>query len=411
MLELRRLLSLCLALLTLQLATSAQCPLPDHLDGGPCCAVAQEQLPIFPKFAQDTLNICWRDCNIDQVGVCRAVWQNVPILPGTGPNCGMRLMDLRLLDTAGILKWRGRLNLLYARTWLETNSAGVPVQVWRFLANGDLSPTPAAGPIPCPVPPCAPVHQNRVRFTGYVDYARDCSTNTFQNAWMLTHACDFIDHHPGFPRAGAFHPDRTYSFVGPAAGFAPAPLLPIEGTPGSIFEDVRRLRYPVPGTTGPILCEYEERLLQFALAPQNQFCLCGLPGTQQWNFATLSLNGGCGTVITTPGTPFLPGFLSMAIGSWTVATAYPGLEDLRWNTGGYDYLDPCAPIPPVPEVFFGVTTIGGDPAVQVTSGGPGLSLPPFFIDQANSKRLAGGVLGGTVMNVPYLSDHILNLNH
>jgi hypothetical protein len=411
-LQLRTLLRYCLSsftLVALQLLASAQCPIPDQLDGGPCCTLAQEKLPFFPKVTQDTLGICWRDCNVDQVALCRAIWTNVPLQQATGSNCGIRTMDLRLLDTTGIVKWRGRMRLTYARTWLETPPTGIVVQVWRFLVNGDLSPSAAVGPIPCPVPPCAPANGNRVRFTGYLDYALDCSNNVFQNAWMLTHACDFIDHHSGFPRAGAFHPDRSYSFVGPAAGFVPAPLLPIEGTPGSPFEDVRRLRYPVPGTTGPIHCEFEERI-QFSLLPQSQFCLCGLPGTQQWNLANLFLTGVCGTSIVTTGGPFLPGFLSMGIGSWTFPATYPGVEDLRWNTGGHDYVDPCTGVVQ-PEVFFGVTTIGGDPAFELTSGGPGAPLPPFFIDQANSERFAGGVLSGTVMNVPYASDHILSLNH
>ena len=94
----------------------------------------------------------------------------------------------------------------------------------------------------------------------------------------------------------------------------------------------------------------------------------------------------------------------MGIGSWTIPGAYPGVEDLRWSAGSYDYTDPCTGAVR-PEVFFGVTTLGGYPATQVL-GGPGLPLPLCFIDQANSIRRGGG----TLMNVAYLSDHILNLN-
>ena len=67
-----------------------------------------------------------------------------------------------------------------------------------------------------------------VRFTGFVDYARSCADNLYEHAWMLTHQCDQIDHAPGFPRAGVFHPDRPYTFVGPAAGFIVDPIQPIE---------------------------------------------------------------------------------------------------------------------------------------------------------------------------------------
>lgn len=280
--------------------------------------------------------------------------------------------------------------------------------MWRFLANGDLRPTAAAGPIPCPVPPCSPAFGNRVKFTGYIDYAQSCAAaGGLQIAWMLTHACDFIDHAPGFPRAGAFHPGLSYSFVGPGAGFVPAPVIAVEGTPGSPFEAVRRMQYPPPGTTGPIQCEFEERFFH-SLLPIAMNCLCaaGPPFAPQWLIGNLSGVGACGTAIATPGGPFLPGYLSMAVGSWTLPGMYPGVEDLRWNAGNYDYTDPCTGVVQ-PEVFYGVTTLGGYPAVQVNTGAPGLPLPPIFIDQANSV-IANGP---PIMNVPYVSDRILNLNH
>jgi hypothetical protein len=243
-----------------------------------------------------------------------------------------------------------------------------------------------------------------VRYTGYVDWALDCSTGVFSNAWMLQHSCDSIDHAPGFPRAGAFHPARTFTFVGPSVGFLIGALQPIEV--GSFFlEDVRRKILPVPGTTGEY-CEYEERA-QGSLDPLFELCQCGLPtGPQQYSVASLFVAGGCGTVVTSPGGPFLPGFVSMGIGRWTDPTTYPGEETLRWNTGGYDYDDPCTGITRQ-EVFFGVTTIDGFPARQLTVVGPGAALPPTFVDQANSLRKN---TSSTIMNVPYVSDHILNLN-
>jgi hypothetical protein len=394
-------LSSIVGLLVLQGLASAQCPLPDQLDGGPCCTIAHPDLPAFPNFDQSALDICWRDCNVELVMGCKASWRLVPLMPvGAGP-CWSPQLKLELRDGAGVLKWRGSLRRQYSRTWLETDDAGNLLQVWRFLLNGDLSPTAAAGPIPCPVPPCAPAHGNRVRFTGYLDYAQDCGTDVFEEAWMLTHSCDAIDHHAGFPRAGAFHPERAYTFVGPAAGFVPGPVQPIEAAAGSPFEDVRRLNLPPVEAT----CEYEERIT-FSLNPFQQFCLCGQSNTPQYSLASLSLNGVCGTSVFSPGVPFLPGFLSMGIGMWTIPAAYPGVERLRWNTGGYDYVDPCAAAGDQ-EVFFGVTTIGGYPATQLLTGGPGALLPLCFLDQSNSLRGDGT----TVMNVPYFSDHILNLNH
>jgi len=291
---------------------------------------------------------------------------------------------------------------------METDTAGFPLQVWRFLANGDMRPV-AAMPIPCPMPTCVPANGNRARFTGYVDYAASCAIlpTFYQEAWMLTHTCDFIDHHVGFPRAGAFHPDRSYTFVGPAAGFVPGPIQPLEGTPGSPFEAMRRRNFPLPGTTGPVTCDYEERL-QFNLLPMQQFCLCGpVAAPPQWLLGNLNIFGACGSNVVTPGVPYLPGFLSMGIGTWTIPGIYPGVEALRWNAGGYDYIDACSTFVRR-EVFFGVTTIGGFPAMQLLSSGIGAPLPPTFIDQSNSLLPTSGA---TVMNVPYLSDHFLNLNH
>ena len=46
-------------------------------------------------------------------------------------------------------------------------------------------------------------------------------------------------------------------------------------------------------------------------------------------------------------------------------------------------------------------------AFQLTSAGPTAPLPLTFIDQANSIRTGGGA----VMNIPYLADKIINLNH
>ncbi len=399
-------LSLVIGLLVLEVFPSAQCPLPDKLDGGPCCTTAHPDVPDFPNFLIDSIEICWRDCNVDAVIPYRARWKKINLLPVPAP-CGTRFMSLELFDPLGTLVWTGRLRLTYSRTWAETAPGPTPLQVWRFLVNGDMSPTLGIAPIPCPVPPCAPANGNRVRFTGYLDYARSCTpVGGTQHAWMLTHACDMIDHHPLFPRGGIFHPDRSYSFVGPSTGFAPGPLTPTEGTPGSSLEDVRRLDYPLPGTTGPVQCEFEEQIT-FGLLPQQQLCLCATgPALPQHLIARLDLAGVCGTSITTPGGPFLPGFISMGIGTWTLPGLYPGVERLRWNTGNYDYADPCIGVVR-PEVFYGVTTIDGYPATQVTSAGVGLPLPPFFIDQANSLTAAGA----TIMNVPFQSNHILNLNH
>lgn len=410
---LNRALAVLLGLLTWSNLAAAQCPKPDLLDGGPCCAQAQLNLPFFPNFQQGSIEICWRDCNVNGVIPYVARWSNLNFaaggVGGLVPPCGETMATLEL-RAGGVLQWAGKMRMLYSRTWMETGPGGFPIQVWRFLINGDLQQMATTMLVPCPVPPCAPLHGGRVRVTGYMDQAMSCAIvpSTFQRAWMLTHACDFIDHAPGFPRAGAFHPDRSYSWVGPSAGFVPGPLQPIEGTPaaGSPFEAMRdrNLLGPPPGIAS---CIFEERALH-VLTPNNQFCMCGAPGTNQFMLGNLSVNGACGSTITTPGFPFLPGYISMGIGAWTIPGTFPGLEQLRWNAGGYNHFDACTGAL-TQEVYYGVTTIGGFAAQQLLSTGVGGPLPLRFIDQANSLMPPTGP--GTVMNIPYVSDHILNLNN
>jgi len=372
---------------------------PDGLDGGPCCSPAQPDIPKPPPFTQDCLGICWTDCNVEAVQNCYARWSvaSTNLAP-----CAIRNMGLRIFDASATLKWRGRLRVQYSRTWREVDDTGAPIQVWRYLANGNLRPTASAGTAPCPVPACAAAFGGRVRFTGYLDMARSCVDPTLPPsfAWMLNHAPDEIDHSPGFPRAGSFHPDRSFSFVGPSAGFIPTSLQPIE-MGASDQEASRRVNL----NSGVPMCTFEEAI-DLAINPVTEYCLgIPTPGTAQFALSDLSITGACGTSAVSGG-PFLPGFISMSIGRWSDPTTYPGEEGLRWNTGGY-FFDDCFGIGR-PDVFFGVTTLAGHDAFTIPSVAGTLSEPllPTFIDQCNALRS-----DAAAMNVPWKrSDHFLNLN-
>lgn len=403
--SLRHLLTTFLFLTTLVPLSAAQICRPDRLDGGPCCAVAQPDIPILKSFTQGSNDICWRDCGIEAILNCKVRWifPNLSSTPVPPNPCDPQPGRLRIMGPGGVLKWTGRIVAQYSRSWDEIDTAGNQLQVWRFLVNGELSPTTTAGPIPCPVPPCAPAFNNLVRFTGYLDLAEDCATGVQQRAWMLTHACDLVDHAPGFPRAGVFHPDRSYTFVGPAAGFVATSLTPIAAG-GGPFDAMRSVAGPIPGTIFGQSCLFEERIQSF-LNPITSFCLCG-PATAipQYQISNLGVFSSCGSTVTTPGAPFLPGYVSMGIGTWTNPLVFPGVESLRWTCGGYDHFDACNGITRQ-EVYFGVLTEGGFPASIVDITGVTIPLPPFFVDQSNSIRF-----GATIMNVPYLSEHFLNLN-
>jgi hypothetical protein len=404
--------ALLVALLFASLGGSAvaQCVVPDNLDLAPppCCAVTQANLPKFPAFQHAAKSICWKDCQVSQVGGYFAAW--TPPVAGPIPSsgaipCGMFISHLFLFVGSG-LHFRGPMQLIYARTWLE-NGPGTQYQVWRFLVNGDLEALPAAGSPPCPVPPCAASFKNRAHFTGYLDYARDCTNGTFSTAWMLTHTCDFIDHAPGFPRGGTFHPDRAYTFVGPGAGFVPGPIQPIEGG-GAALEDSRRIQLPgILPPVGAAQCAFEEPLLAGSLTPQLQFCLCtSSSGPNQWVQSDLFLASGCGTVLQAIPGWFPPGFLSMGIGNWTNPLVYPGQEVVRWTVGGYDDFAPCL-VTSRPQVFYGASTIGGFPAFEIYAGGVGQALPSTFVDQCDSLQPQTQAV---IMNVRFISDHVLNLN-
>lgn len=408
-------------LVALQLLPAAQCPVPDQLDAGACQADATQDVPGFPRFTQDSLQICWLDCSVDQVIPCRAEWVNLHIrrdwIPSPGFSCEPRYASLRIVDANGMVIWLGyKLTLEYSRTWLETDNSGAEHQVWRFLVNGDLIPGPGAASPPCSRPACVPA-LGKARFTGYVDYARACASGSSQFAWMLSHLCDRIDHFAGFPRAGTYHPDRSFTLVGPALGFVPGAPVPIEATGGAPFDALRQRPVfgPATGTVVPYLhfsCATEEPS-SHTLLPVQESCLCTMSaGPAQFAEGLLTVAGSCGSTITSPGGPYLSGFLSMALGAWTDPSQFPGEEALRWNAGNYSSsLD---------AIYFGVTTVGGWAGTQILAGGLGSPLPSTYIDQGSSNRMElvceprGCCVcwkPRTVLNLPYLSDAFINLNH
>ena len=78
-------------------------------------------LPQFPAIAQDSLGICWRDCDVENLANCTVRWGFHKPLKNDPTSCGRFRTRLRLSDAAGVVKWRGRMNLTYSRTWLEVD--------------------------------------------------------------------------------------------------------------------------------------------------------------------------------------------------------------------------------------------------------------------------------------------------
>lgn len=395
----RSLLSTLLALPALILLAApgaAQCGTTDGLDGGFSCA--QGAFVSLPQnsFKQPALGICWKDCGVDTIAPYQAQWSALnQSMGGTppGPSCGWYTTNVVLLQASAI-RWFGTLHASYSRTWME-GAAPKTYQVWRYLVNGDLRPVGPAGP--CAVPACATAFGNRVRFTGYIDYAQDCSTSggLTEHAWMLTHACDAIDHAPGYPRAGAFHANRFYTFLGPRLGFVVGAGSTLENGPVAV-EAIRSW----DATALPARCQLEEPLNFANFSPSATLCLCGT-GPALWYEAFFNAGGAFGATAF----PFLSSdpFRSFPIGTWTNSAAYPGVEEVRWNSNELLYTE-CTGLSRQ-EYYFGVTTAGGYPAFSYHPGAP--PLPTTFVDQSNSVILPANI---ATRNRPYRSDHILNLN-
>jgi hypothetical protein len=182
-------------------------------------------------------------------------------------------------------------------------------------------------------------------------------------------------------------------------------MTPIENGTDNI-EVVRRLVRPTLPLFAPIAVSQFEEVVTFKVTPQQQpLCPCSPAGqTGQFAIADLLINGVCGTNVVSGG-QWLPGFVSMGIGVWTDPSVYPGTEIVRWNMGEYSYFEPCTQTTRL-EIFHGVTTFRGYEAHSLLSSGPSVLLPLTFIDQSNALRA-----GATTNNVPFISDHILNLNH
>lgn len=389
---------LCAALLAgvTALSASAQCLVPDGLNFGAPCNAAQAAVRA-PGFVHPAMAICYQDCNVSSTSNFVARWSaTFPFYgPSTAPSCAWFQVGLQLFQGTN-LRWIGRFHMSYSRTWTESKAPGQQYQVWRYLINGDMRRA-AGGTLPCGVPSCVAAFGGNMRVTGYIDYARDCATGAYEEAWVLVHGCDSIDHAPGFPRAGSFHPNRTYAFVGPSWGFVPGAGGTLES--GALSnEGVRRWMAPAL----PARCTVEEPLTIGSIAPTGAACPCG-SGPGVWHEASLAVAAGAGTTVS----PF-PGsapFRSFPVGQWTLPMMFPGVEEVRWNCNEAQWVE-CSGLTRN-EFFFGVTTTGGFNAATFNPGTIPAPLPPSFLDQSNSALLPGGAM---LRNVPYRSDHILNLN-
>lgn len=353
----------------------AQFCFPDDGMAGPCCASVSSIVPALPAVTLPGVGASLLDCGVD------CSWPTTTTVTPFQVLCDYWLFDLSILGATPFdpsfasALFFGK----YARTWMELTPLG-PVQVWRWIVNGEVAYAPPAPVFPPPfckypfsaLPPFAlPTH-----FQGHVDYARHCQTGVWEVALALTHLCPFEAHAPfsAYPLPiPAGTAGRTYHFVAPANfAFGPGP-----SPEGPVLGDAQRSSVLTPGL--PYTCLAENPIVSGALTTSYCDCACaaGAAGPATYHHQTLTATvANCGTSAPITLLP-LPGFLPTGLrvhmfGSWVAtpgAQLYPGTKHVGHYMGVVIQTDLCplvyAPFGPINAVT-GVGTAGGHPQVIAT---------------------------------------------
>jgi len=379
------------------LPAPAQC-MPDGLGFAPCCGGASATLPAFPPISQGIQFFCFDNCQpAFAVNYCVDIGTPSAVVVNGQPVCGAYHIRFKVKNcgTTTFL-WNGLVNAYYSRNWQETPVVGAPpITVWRFVINGDFLPTPSLPNNSFQRPGCLGTF-TRVYWSGYIDYALDCSTNTWQAAWNLNHECDGIHHMPGTARpGGALHPTRSFSFVGPGGSFVPSTTGPFMSNGPITQEAVRWNNW----SHAPAICTLEEPATGTFQAT-SPFCFCVSGGGNEYVPTNVSATGACGTSVS-PSPIF--GFYQKRIGAWTNPNVYPGTQSLLFDFGYLAYMNGCNG-QFTQEWFEGAETLQGYPAFDFN----GAALGTQFEDLASAS--VSKVNQATRIGAPHVSYYILNFN-
>jgi hypothetical protein len=376
---------------------------PDNLDG-PCCAPTTLTLPAFPSTTLTSRYICWQGCQGGLNGAVRVV-----MVPNTTAACGIYFLNVTVTNLPGTFTlWTGNLVMTYSRTFAEASVPGNPpdTQVWRFIVNGDLQPSAALitsfGGNACVVAPCVATY-NRFHVQGYIDYAQDCDTGTFQIAYALDHDCDPYEHGNVFTfRPGAFHPNRSYSWVGPNAGFVINTTTPgISGT--ATCDALRNFDFTMPL---PDICQFEQPGATALISTDTEYCPCSsLDG--QYKVQRMMVSSACGTVGETSPVDVWPGLVTKALGFWTNPAAYPYRESVHIERGFKSYTDGCDGVDYRPY-FIGVQTQNGSEVYKIDGSGGTTPVSNSLIDLGNATW--PGTASNPRIGRLSISDRMIQLN-
>jgi len=384
----------------------AQC-VPDNLDSLPCCTPVAANLPVIPAVSQSAKYVCFNNCatQVNQ-NLCVDIDPPAPANLG-GPICGIYLIRFKVKTCGGgQVLWQGNMRAHYSRNWLETDASGQSVGVWRFLLNGDFKASAflqgtTQWSSPNVRPGCYTTF-NAIYVAGYVDYAFDCTFNTWSAAWVLNHDCDSNHHPAGSPRPaplGGFHPTRSFTFLGPGAGFVVDPSTTLTGG-GAVGNEAVRWN---DWSALPNICRTEEQVsgLVTKLGPS---CPCstipGAPGQYEWT--DVQLSGACGSAQRTIQPAIVP-LWQKRIGRWTNPAVFPGIEYVNVDMGNMDYFNSCNGNFTT-EFMEGVTTLGGFPATNYAF----MPLGRTFMDLGSSNRSPNNL--ARRVGVPHITQYLVNID-
>ncbi len=358
-------LILTVAALALPVPARATTFIGDNLEG-PCCAPTTVNLPTFPTLTLENKYICWNNCNVGLSGNTLTTFEPLPT-----PACGIYRNLMTVTNLSGVITaWTGNLIMTYSRTWAEASIPGDPpdVQVWRFILNGDLIPSSTLigsfGSNACVVAPCTGTY-NRFHVQGYIDYALDCAGN-WSIAFAVDHDCDAFEHDNTLTcRPGSFHPTRSYTWVGPAAGFVCDTTVPT--ATGTTSEDAfRNFDFTMPL---PMICQFEQPVDSGTIDNAGDYCPCSTTGgqykIQRFDARTMCQSSAFSTT-------FGPweGLVGKSIGFWTDPGVYPGTESVHIERVHTEYNDPCSTTFMTRPYFIGVQTQGGFDTHKLTGTVP-----------------------------------------
>lgn len=373
------------------------CAFDDGLEStGACCALTGPSIPIaFPAFEQEIRYFTWNNCNLARnKTLCVEVSPLEFARDGEGDliGCGTYTLPVSMITCGpqGQPLFSGELMATYARTWIEKQPSQDPdTQVWRFMINGDLTPSSfllsryGANPH---LPQCH-VTFDAIHWFGHIDYRRDCSTLEWDVEWVLEHSCDEYHHGSSSARSGSFHPSRTFNIAGPST-FAPSTSFTIPAlTPHPNSPGIRTTRYN--GDDFAMCFRYEPfSSLQVFLGDDD--CPCGTGGDQ---FLETVLFGDtlCGNGIPGASGPIPTRKKLGSFGS--------GRRVITW-AGLIGFTDACTGPSSTGEFMEGVEVLNDTTEnFLLTEAGSLLPLGPTFIDLASSNSSTGTFLQG----VPHFS--------